>query len=425
MRLKGGLLKDSDSEKKHQRNLEHLQSRLEDQKLDTHTLIGKLKAFQIAIPSWALGTGGTRFGRFAGGGEPRNLEEKIADVGLLHALNKSSDAISLHIPWDVPEDSETIKSLATSYDLKFDAVNSNTFQDQPKQKCSYKFGSLSHTDADTRKQAVDHNIEVIRYGEMLGSKSLTVWLSDGSSFPGQQNFRKALQRTLDSLKQIYAKLPPDWKMFVEYKPYEPNFYSTVIQDWGTSHLLASKLGSQAYSLVDLGHHLPNTNIEQIVATLMMEGKLGGFHFNDSKFGDDDLTTGSLKPYQLFLIFNELVEGMEDPSSVNPMPAWMIDASHNVKDPLEDLLQSVEAIKIAYAQALLIDRNKLEDARENNDSVLAQEILQNAFRTDVRPLLAEARKQAGGALDPIAVFRKNNIRKRLIKERGAKTVTTGL
>lgn len=425
MRLDQELINNSESEKKHKRDLEHIHSCLEDQQLDTHTLINKLKAFQIAIPSWALGTGGTRFGRFAGGGEPRNLEEKIADVGLLHALNKSSDAISLHIPWDVPKDAETIKAFAASYDLKFDAVNSNTFQDQPEQRLSYKFGSLCHTDADTRKQAVNHNIEVIRYGEMLGSKSLTVWLSDGSSFPGQQNFRKALQRTLDSLKQIYAKLPTDWKMFVEYKPYEPNFYSTVIQDWGTSHLLASKLGSQAYSLVDLGHHLPNTNIEQIVATLMMEGKLGGFHFNDSKFGDDDLTTGSLKPYQLFLIFNELVEGMENPSSINPMPAWMIDASHNVKDPLEDLLQSVEAIKIAYAQALLIDRNLLEDARENNDPVLAQEILQNAFRTDVRPLLAEARRQAGGALDPIGVFRKNKIRKTLIKERGAKTVTTGL
>ena len=419
------LIKNKDLEQKHQRDLDFLNAKLEDQNLDGNSIINKLKAFQIAIPSWALGTGGTRFGRFPGGGEPRSLEEKIADVGLLHALNKSSGAISLHIPWDIPKNADAIKALAASYDLIFDAVNSNTFQDQEDQKLSYKFGSLCHTNADTRKQAVEHNIEVIKYGEMLGSKSLTVWLSDGSSFPGQQNFRKALQRTLNSLKEIYAELPADWKIFVEYKPYEPNFYSTVIQDWGTSHLLATKLGSQAYSLVDLGHHLPNTNIEQIVATLMMEGKLGGFHFNDSKFGDDDLTTGSIKPYQLFLIFNELVEGMEDPSSNNPLPAWMIDASHNLKDPLEDLLQSVEAIKIAYAQALLIDRNKLEDARENNDSVLAQEILQNAFRTDVRPLLAEARKQAGGALDPLAAYRKGNVRKQLVNERGAKTVTTGL
>lgn len=420
-----GLINNEDLDQKHQGNFGFLNSKLEEQNLDVGSIINKLRAFQIAIPSWALGTGGTRFGRFPGGGEPRSLEEKIADVGLLHALNKSSGAISLHIPWDIPENADAIKTLAASYDLIFDAVNSNTFQDQEDQMLSYKFGSLCHTDADTRKQAVEHNIEVIKYGEMLGSKSLTVWLSDGSSFPGQQNFRKALQRTLNSLREIYAKLPADWKMFVEYKPYEPNFYSTVIQDWGTSHLLATKLGSQAYSLVDLGHHLPNTNIEQIVATLMMEGKLGGFHFNDSKFGDDDLTTGSMKPYQLFLIFNELVEGMEDITSNNPLPAWMIDASHNLKDPFEDLLQSVEAIKMAYAQALLIDRNKLEDARENNDPVLAQEILQNAFRTDVRPLLAEARKQEGGALDPLAAYRKGNVRKQLISKRGAKTVTTGL
>lgn len=412
-------------EKKHQKDFAYLKSKLEEAGIDVEKIVGKLHAFQIAIPSWALGTGGTRFGRFSGGGEPRSLEEKIADIGMLHALNQSSGAISLHIPWDIPEDSATIKALAASYDLKFDAVNSNTFQDQERQALSYKFGSLSHTVQSVRTQAVEHNIEVIRYGEFLGSKSLTVWLSDGSTFPGQQNFRKALQRTLSSLQQVYMALPNDWKIFIEYKPYEPNFYSTVIQDWGTSHLLTSKLGKQAYSLVDLGHHLPNTNIEQIVATLMMEGKLGGFHFNDSKYGDDDLTTGSIKPYQLFLIFNELVEGMENPSLDNPSPSWMIDASHNLKDPLEDLLQSVEAIKIAYAQALLIDRRALEEARENNDPVHAQEILQNVFRTDVRPLLAEARKRAGAAIDPLVVFRHNNIRKQLIAERGKKAFSTGL
>lgn len=415
----------SKSSKQHRRDFEYLQSKLEEGKHDVDSILKKLEEFQIAVPSWALGAGGTRFGRFSGGGEPGTLEEKIADVGLLHALNKSSGAISLHIPWDIPKDPNAIKTLANAYGLQFDAVNSNTFQDQADQALSYKYGSLSHSDAAVRQQAITHNIAVIKHGQSLGSQSLTVWLSDGSCFPGQQNFKKALQRTLDSLQQIYAALPDDWKIFIEYKPYEPNFYSTVIQDWGTSHLLASKLGNKAYSLVDLGHHLPNTNIEQIVATLMMEGKLGGFHFNDSKYGDDDLTTGAIKPYQLFLIFNELVDGMEDPASKNPYPAWMIDASHNVKDPLEDLLQSIEAIKIAYAQALLVDRNSLEDARNNNDAVLAQEILQGAFRTDVRPLLAEARIKAGAAIDPLGTYRKAEVRKQLIKERGAKTISTGL
>lgn len=409
----------------HRESFGYLSQKLERKNFSAASLMEKLMAFQIAVPSWALGNGGTRFGRFSGGGEPRSLEEKMSDVGLIHALNKSAGAISLHIPWDIPQDVEAIRSLAASYGLAFDAVNSNTFQDQAGQEHSYKFGSLCHTDAKVRRQAIDHNLEVIRYGDALGSKALTVWLADGSSFPGQLNFRKALQRTLESLQEIYASLPEDWKIFVEYKPYEPNFYSTVIQDWGTSHLLASKLGDKAFSLVDLGHHLPNTNIEQIVATLMMQGKLGGFHFNDSKFGDDDLTVGSIKPYQLFLIFNELVEGMEDPQSANPSPAWMIDASHNLKDPLEDLLQSIEAIKIAYAQALLIDRVALEEAREKNDPTMAQELLQDAYRTDVRPLLAEARLRSGGSLDPIALYRKANFRQQLIKERGSKTVSTGL
>lgn len=389
-------------------------------------IIKRLVDFQVAIPSWALGSGGTRFGRFSIGGEPRNLEEKIEDIGLLHALNGSSGAISLHIPWDIPENTTNVKALAAQHGLRFDAVNSNTFQDQRDQQYSYKFGSLQHVDKKVRQQAVDHNIDVIKHGIALGSESLTVWLSDGSSFPGQLNFRKAFQHTLEGLREIYAALPDNWKMFVEYKAFEPNFYSMTVGDWGQSLLYASKLGPKAYTLVDLGHHLPNANIEQIVSLLLMEGKLGGFHFNDSKYGDDDLTVGSINPYQLFLIFNELVEGM-DAKGMNHATdlGWMIDASHNIKDPLEDLLQSVEAILLAYAQALLVDTKSLEAARQDNDVVRAQEILQDAYRTDLRPLVAEARLRAGGALDPLYIFRKLKVRENLVKERGMETVATGL
>lgn len=391
-----------------------------------NTILQKLIDFQVAIPSWALGTGGTRFGRFSGGGEPGTLEQKIEDIGLLHALNQSSGAISLHIPWDIPSDANAIKTLAAHHHLKFDAVNSNTFQDQKDQQYSYKFGSLHHIDKAVRRQAIEHNIEVIKHGVALGSKSLTVWLSDGSCFPGQLNFRTAWKNTFESLQEIYAALPSDWKLFVEYKAYEPNFYSTTVGDWGQSLLYTAKLGPKAFTLVDLGHHLPNANIEQIVSLLLMEDKLAGFHFNDSKYGDDDLTVGSINPYQLFLIFNELVEGM-DAKSMNHATdlAWMIDASHNVKDPLEDLLQSIEAIMIAYAQALIVDTNALKEAQSVNDVVKAQEILQTAFRTDVRPLVAEARMQSGGALQPIQLFRSLKVREQLIQERGVVTVATGL
>lgn len=393
---------------------------------DVNGILQKLIDFQVAIPSWALGTGGTRFGRFPAGGEPRGLEEKIEDIGLLHALNQSSGAISLHIPWDIPENATAIKILAAQYNIRFDAVNSNTFQDQKDQKHSYKFGSLQHVDIAVRQQAIDHNLEVIHHGKELGSESITVWLSDGSCFPGQLNFRKAFQRTLDSLQKIYAGLPDNWKMFVEYKAFEPNFYSMTVGDWGQSLLYANKLGPKAFTLVDLGHHLPNANIEQIVSLLLMEKKLGGFHFNDSKYGDDDLTVGSIRPYQLFLIFNELVEGMDARGMEHTTDlGWMIDASHNVKDPLEDLLQSVEAIKIAYAQALLIDRKSLVEAQEHNDVARAQEILQAAYRTDVRPLIAEARVRAGGALHPLRLFRDLKVREKLVKDRGTKSVATGL
>ncbi|MBO0330320.1 TIM barrel protein [[Muricauda] lutisoli] len=409
---------------KHDQSFDFLANNLTNKGHDVENILKKVGDFQVAIPSWALGAGGTRFGRFSFHGEPGTLEQKIEDVGLIHALTKSAGAISLHIPWDVPEDAEKIKALTKSLDLKFDAMNSNTFQDQPDQKHSYKFGSLCSTDDKSREQAIQHNIDVIRLGEKLGSKSLTVWLADGSSFPGQNNFQTVLKNTQDSLQQIYKTLPEDWKLFIEYKPYEPNFYSTVIQDWGTSFMLANECGPKAYTLVDLGHHLPNTNIEQIVATLMMKGKLGGFHFNDSKYGDDDLTVGSIKPYSLFLIFNELVYGMEN-NPQNPYPAWMIDASHNIKDPLEDLMQSLEAIRSSYAKALLVDQKALREAQKNHDVTLCQEILQEAYLTDVRPLLERARVSNGGALNPLDTYRHLEVRKKLVDERGKHTMATGL
>jgi L-rhamnose isomerase / sugar isomerase len=409
----------------HKADFDNISNKLASQGCDVEKIISTLSEFQCAIPSWALGAGGTRFGRFSIGGEPSSLEEKINDVGIIHGLTGCAGAISLHIPWDIPKDAQAIKQLAAHHGIIFDAVNSNTFQDQANNKFSYKFGSLCNINKDSRDQAIAHNKEVVDIGKALGSKSITVWLSDGSNFPGQVNFRKALNHTADSLEEIYKHMPSDWSMFIEYKPYEPNFYHTVIQDWGTSYMLANHCGERAYTLVDLGHHLPNTNIEYIVSTLMSKGKLGGFHFNDSKYGDDDLTVGCIRPYQLFLIFNELVYGMQNNTGGNPAPAWMIDASHNLKDPLEDLIQSLEAMMLSYAQALSIDQKKLEEAQMNNDVVLAQEILQNAYRSDLRPLLKEMRARKNVAINPIEAYRKIGVRDQLIKQRGTDVRSTGL
>ena len=426
MNIETQQLQDFNSEKlsTHKSQFDFLTQTLSKSNIDVNQVIQKLADFQVAIPSWALGAGGTRFGRFSYGGEPASLEQKIEDIGLIHRLTQTAGAVSLHIPWDVPNDYLAIKELAALNKIKFDAVNSNTFQDQKNQKETYKYGSLSSTSAEVREQAIAHNKEVIEIGEKLGSKSLTVWLADGASFPGQNNFQTALTHTQNSLISIYEDMPADWKMFIEYKPYEPYFYSTVIQDWGTSLMLANGCGERAYTLVDLGHHLPNTNIEQIVSILMLKGKLGGFHFNDSKYGDDDITVGSIKPYTLFLIFNELVYGMQN-NPQNPELGWMIDASHNLKDPLEDLIQSLEAIQEAYAKALLIDQDGLKAAQEANDVSLCQEILQDAYRTDVRPLIREARLKIGGAINPIEVYRKLEVRGQLINERGKNTIATGL
>ena len=409
----------------HQLRYQYLTDLLARRGVETQEVVKQLIAFQVAIPSWALGTGGTRFGRYPRGGEPRSLEEKIADVALLNQLNGSSNSISLHIPWDIPQDVPALQQQLQETGLTIDSMNSNTFQDQKEQPYSYKFGSLSSTEASVRQQAIDHNIECVEYGKQLGAKVHTVWLADGSNFPGQQHLRRAYQRTAESLASIYEAMPSDMTMLIEYKPYEPHFYSMVIPDWGTSYSLCQYLGKQAQVLVDLGHHLPNTNIEQIVGRLLHFGRLGGFHFNGSMYGDDDLTTGSIKPYQLFLIFNELVDGAQDEAVTNAAVAYMIDASHNTKDPLEDLLQSVESILGAYAKALLVDRVALHRAQESNDVVRAEEVLRDAFLTDVRPLVAEAYQQSGGALSPIAAYRSGQVREQLIQQRGKLSLSTGL
>jgi L-rhamnose isomerase/sugar isomerase len=299
--------------------------------------------------------------------------------------------------------------------VRFDAVNSNTIQDQPGQPYSYSTGSLSSTVAETRQQAVDHNIECIEIGQKLGSRDLTVWVGDGANFPGQQDFTGSLDRYLDAAAQVYAALPEGWRMLLEHKMFEPAFYSTVISDWGSSILAAQELGPKARCLVDLGHHAPNVNIERIVARLHRFGKLGGFHFNDSKYGDDDLDSGSINPHQLFLVFNELVEAELHPRDGFD-PAYMIDQSHNVTDPIESMLSSAEAIVSAYAKAVLVDRVSLGQAQEANDTMMAFQALRQAYNVDVSPILAMARVKMGGAIDVLGAYRASGWRARKSQER---------
>jgi L-rhamnose isomerase/sugar isomerase len=400
----------------HRSDYEALGARLSRQSIDIEAVTAKVADFFVAVPSWGVGTGGTRFARFPGLGEPRHIFDKLDDCGVIQQLTCATPTVSLHIPWDKADPKE-LKAKADALGLGFDAMNSNTFSDGADQAHSYKFGSLSHVDAATRRQAVEHNVECIELGAALGSKALTVWIGDGSNFPGQSNFTRQFERYLDAMRDIYKALPDDWRLFSEHKMYEPAFYSTVVQDWGTNYLIAQTLGEKAYCLVDLGHHAPNTNIEMIVARLIQFGKLGGFHFNDSKYGDDDLDAGSVEPYRLFLVFNELVDA-EHRGVKGFYPAHMIDQSHNVTDPIESLIASANEIRRAYAQALLVDRAALEGYQSGNDALMATETLKRAYRTDVEPILAEARRRAGGAIDPVATYRASGYRARVAAERPA-------
>jgi L-rhamnose isomerase/sugar isomerase len=396
---------------------EHLGRQLARRGADIEKLTERAMGFRVAVPSWGVGTGGTRFARFPNPGEPRNVFEKIEDCDVVFKLVRTTPGISLHIPWDKPESAAELRSFAEARGLFFDSMNSNTFEDQPGQACSYKFGSLSHTDPAVRRQAVEHNLECLELGVKLGARSHTVWIGDGGNFPGQMHLRQALERYLDSMRDIYRALPQGWRLFIEHKLYEPAFYSTVVNDWGTSYYCVRELGERAFSLVDLGHHAPNVNIEMIVARLIQFGKLAGFHFNDSKYGDDDLDSGSIKPFQLFLIFHELVDA--ELSHVPGFdPAYMLDQSHNVTDPVESLMTSAAELVRAYVQAHLVDREQLAAHQQANDALLALQSLKQAFTTDVEPILAMARQRAGGAIDPVATYRASGYRQRAVQSRPA-------
>ena len=397
--------------------------------VDVDAVKTRVAGFSVAGPSWGAGRGGTRFAKFPLAGEPTNIHEKLADCAVINQLSRATPRVSPHFPWDKVSDYAGLRQEAAALGLGFDAVNSNTFQDQPGQTHTYATGSLSSTDAATRAQAVAHNIECIEIGRQLGSRDLTVWVGDGTNFPGQQDLGRSLDRYLEAAAEVYAALPDDWRMLLEHKMFEPAFYSSVISDWGSSILAAQELGPQAKCLVDLGHHAPNVIIEQIVARLHRFGKLGGFHFNDSKYGDDDLDSGSINPHQLFLVFNELVEAELNPRPENGggdfRPAYMIDQSHNVTDPIESMLASAEAITACYAKAILVDRAALHGAQEANDTMMAFQALRRAYNVDVGPILAMARYEAGGAIDVLATYRASQWRPRKAQERKAVGLGAGI
>jgi L-rhamnose isomerase / sugar isomerase len=417
---------EADRRDRHERALAAAALLLELQGVDAEHVIEEVSRFSVAAPSWALGTGGTRFGRFPGPGEPRTIEEKLDDVAALNALTGANRTVSLHVPWDEPDDPAALREYAAALGLGFDAMNSNTFQDNPSTTndgaLSYKFGSMAASSETVREAAVEHNLHVVEFGAQLGSSALSVWLGDGTNHPGQASSRRQFDRVADCLRRIHDALPVGWLLFTEHKPYEPAFYSTVVADWGSSLLLAQAAGPNARCLVDLGHHLPTTNVEQVVSRLAMTGRLGGFHFNDSKYGDDDLTVGSIRPFELFLVLLEL---LDHGGGVMPPLAYLIDQSNNLKDPIEDLAQATDAIQQTPALALCVDRGSLTAAQESDDPALAAELLHAAYRAGVRPVVAEARRRNGAALDPLTAYRRSGYRLEAVHARGSGHVATGL
>jgi len=367
----------------------------------------------IETPSWGYADSGTRFKVFPQAGAARSLEERLEDAAQVHRYTGICPSVALHIPWDRTDDWNGAKKYAADLGLSIGAINPNLFQEP-----QYMLGSICHPSAEVRRQAEQHILECIEIARITGSADISLWLGDGTNYPGQDSFRERKQRMERSLTRVCDALPEHMRLLIEYKFFEPAFYHTDIGDWGIAYLLARKLGEQAQVLVDLGHHPLGTNVEQIVAILIDEGKLGGFHFNNKKFADDDLTVGSINPYELFLIYNELAAAEVDADTEEEAAriAYMIDQSHNVKNKIEAMIQSVMMLQECYAKALLVDREALQAARRAGGIIDAEECLKDAFATDVRPLLRELRADMGLDADPLAAFRAGGYQKRIEAKR---------
>ncbi|HEX6507825.1 MAG TPA: L-rhamnose isomerase [Chloroflexota bacterium] len=368
--------------------------------IDAGTVEERLRTQRVETPSWGYGNSGTRFQVFTQPGIPRDPFEKFQDAAQVQRVTGICPSVAIHIPWDRVENFTQLKQYAESLGMRIGAVNPNLFQEQ-----AYKLGSITNPDPAVRRMAIDHLLECVSIAQEVDSSLLSLWFADGTNYPGQDSFIERRYRMLACLREVYDAMPPAMRMLVEYKFYEPAFYHTDLFDWGTSLLTCQKLGEQAQVLVDLGHHPQGTNVEHIVAILLDEDRLGGFHFNNRKYGDDDLMVGSINPFELFLIYVELARAEERGEQANEI-AYMIDQTHNVEPKIEATIQSVMTLQEAYAKALLVNGTALEAAQREGDVLAANRILTDAYATDVRPLCAKVREDLGAEADPINAFQRS-------------------
>jgi L-rhamnose isomerase / sugar isomerase len=388
--------------------------------LSEQDLCRRLDHFQIETPSWGYADTGTRFGKFLQDAAATTIEEKLADAAAVHRVTGCCPSVAVHVLWDFPAGSDpaAIAARAGELGLRIGSINPNVFQDQ-----CYKLGSVANRDPAIRRRALDHILASVRLAEQVGSDLLSLWFADGTNYPGQGHIRERKRWFADTLREIHAALPQRMTMLVEYKPFEPAFYHTDIADWGMAYILARQAGPRAKVLVDTGHHLPGCNIEHIVAFLIDEGMLGGFHFNDRKYADDDLTMGSIDPYQLFRIFHEIVLAERESGADLPI-AYMIDQSHNLKPKTEAMIQTVMIAQELFTKAMLVDHAAAAAARQADDIVVAENVLKDAFATDVRPFLSEYRVSRGLSADPLDAFRQSGYMARAAAERGPRKPKSG-
>lgn len=378
-----------------------LEKKLQARGVNVKDVRKRIASFRCETPSWGYGQGGTRFATFHHPGEARTVEEKVADAAEVQRLTKICPSVALHIPWDKTDRWDKLAAFAKERGVRIGAINPNLFQDP-----SYQFGSIAHPSAEVRKKARKHFAECVDIMRTVGSDVLSLWFADGTDYPGQDDFRRRKHRVEEELRALHGMLPAKARMLVEYKLYEPSFYHTDIADWGMALHFARHAGEKASVLVDLGHHAQGVNIEHLVAFLIDEKRLGGFHFNNRKYGDDDLTCGSVNPYELFLIFVELTTAEAEKGTLPQPPAYMIDQCHIAKPKIAAMLQTVERLQTAQAKALIVNREKLNAARNACDVVGAEEALREAFETDVEPLLRSVREEMGAAAEPLKTFLKS-------------------